>query len=50
MQNRYSRQQLFHPIGQTGQQSFQQKHVLIIGAGALGVLVQKRLCERVLAG
>ncbi|AUS87219.1 thiamine biosynthesis protein MoeB [Lysinibacillus sp. YS11] len=36
MQNRYSRQQLFHPIGQTGQQSLQQKHVLIIGAGALG--------------
>ncbi|MFJ7372545.1 thiazole biosynthesis adenylyltransferase ThiF [Lysinibacillus capsici] len=36
MQNRYSRQQLFHPIGQIGQQSLQQKHVLIIGAGALG--------------
>ncbi|WP_431810567.1 thiazole biosynthesis adenylyltransferase ThiF [Lysinibacillus capsici] len=36
MQNRYSRQQLFHPIGQTGQQFLQQKHVLIIGAGALG--------------
>lgn len=36
MQNRYSRQQLFHPIGHAGQQSIQQKHVLIIGAGALG--------------
>jgi len=36
MQNRYSRQQLFHPIGQTGQQSLQLTHVLIIGAGALG--------------
>ncbi|MFJ5764289.1 thiazole biosynthesis adenylyltransferase ThiF [Lysinibacillus sp. NPDC093210] len=36
MQNRYSRQQLFNPIGQTGQVSIQQKHVLIIGAGALG--------------
>ncbi len=36
MQNRYSRQQLFNPIGQTGQASIQQKHVLIIGAGALG--------------
>lgn len=36
MQNRYSRQQLFNSIGQAGQQSIQQKHVLIIGAGALG--------------
>lgn len=36
MQNRYSRQQLFHPIGQKGQQSLKQKHVLMIGAGALG--------------
>ncbi|MFJ7406738.1 MULTISPECIES: thiazole biosynthesis adenylyltransferase ThiF [unclassified Lysinibacillus] len=36
MQNRYSRQQLFNPIGQTGQASIQQKHVLIVGAGALG--------------
>ncbi|MGG2073481.1 thiazole biosynthesis adenylyltransferase ThiF [Lysinibacillus irui] len=36
MQNRYSRQQLFNSIGQPGQQSIQQKHVLIIGAGALG--------------
>ncbi|MFJ7661357.1 thiazole biosynthesis adenylyltransferase ThiF [Lysinibacillus sp. NPDC097162] len=36
MQNRYSRQQLFNPIGQTGQAAIQQKHVLIIGAGALG--------------
>ncbi|WP_249646289.1 ThiF family adenylyltransferase, partial [Lysinibacillus sp. D3C2_S12] len=31
-----SRQQLFNSIGQAGQQSIQQKHVLIIGAGALG--------------
>lgn len=36
MNNRYSRQQLFSPIGQTGQQAIKQKHVLIIGVGALG--------------
>ncbi|SCX59043.1 adenylyltransferase and sulfurtransferase [Lysinibacillus fusiformis] len=36
MNNRYSRQQLFSPIGQTGQQAMKQKHVLIIGVGALG--------------
>lgn len=36
MQDRYSRQQLFQPIGQLGQQQLQQKHVLIVGVGALG--------------
>ena len=36
MQNRYSRQQLFSPIGEQGQQRLRQKHVLIIGVGALG--------------
>lgn len=36
MQNRYSRQQLFTPIGQSGQVSIQQKHALLIGVGALG--------------
>lgn len=36
MHNRYSRQQLFSPIGEKGQQLLQQKHVLIIGVGALG--------------
>lgn len=36
MENRYSRQTLFAPIGESGQQILQQKHVLIIGAGALG--------------
>lgn len=36
MNNRYSRQQLFSPIGQIGQQAMKQKHVLIIGVGALG--------------
>jgi sulfur carrier protein ThiS adenylyltransferase len=34
--NRYSRQLLFSPIGEKGQQALRQKHVLIIGAGALG--------------
>ncbi|MGM7685139.1 thiazole biosynthesis adenylyltransferase ThiF [Cytobacillus sp. Hm23] len=36
MSERYSRQQLFLPIGETGQQKISNKHVLIIGAGALG--------------
>ncbi|GEK34039.1 MoeB/ThiF family adenylyltransferase [Kurthia sibirica] len=36
MEDRYSRQQLFRPIGMNGQQLLQQKHVLIIGVGALG--------------
>ncbi|MBO1582180.1 thiazole biosynthesis adenylyltransferase ThiF [Bacillus sp. XF8] len=36
MNNRYSRQELFSPIGEKGQQKIGEKHVLIIGAGALG--------------
>lgn len=36
MSDRYSRQQLFQPIGEKGQVLLQQKHVLIVGAGALG--------------
>lgn len=36
MHNRYSRQQLFRPIGDKGQQLLNEKHVLIIGVGALG--------------
>ncbi|PEC85825.1 thiazole biosynthesis adenylyltransferase ThiF [Bacillus cereus] len=36
MNNRYSRQELFAPIGEEGQQKIREKHVLIIGAGALG--------------
>ncbi|KPU55053.1 thiazole biosynthesis adenylyltransferase ThiF [Bacillus wiedmannii] len=36
MNNRYSRQELFSPIGEDGQQKIREKHVLIIGAGALG--------------
>ncbi|BCB03818.1 MoeB/ThiF family adenylyltransferase [Bacillus sp. KH172YL63] len=34
--NRYSRQTLFSPIGVDGQRKIQDKHVLIVGAGALG--------------
>lgn len=36
MSDRYSRQQLFSPIGEKGQELIKKKHVLIIGAGALG--------------
>lgn len=36
MNNRYSRQVLFLPIGKDGQEKISTKHVLIIGAGALG--------------
>lgn len=36
MNSRYSRQILFSPIGAQGQEKLQKKHVLIIGAGALG--------------
>lgn len=34
--DRYSRQQLFRQIGANGQEKIRQKHVLIVGAGALG--------------
>jgi molybdopterin/thiamine biosynthesis adenylyltransferase len=34
--DRYSRQVLFSGIGQAGQEKIRQKHVLIVGAGALG--------------
>ncbi|WP_042148581.1 MoeB/ThiF family adenylyltransferase [Paucisalibacillus sp. EB02] len=36
MKDRYSRQSLFKPIGESGQEKISQKHVLIIGCGALG--------------
>ncbi|MES5865597.1 MoeB/ThiF family adenylyltransferase [Bacillus cereus group sp. RP32] len=36
MAERYSRQQLFKPIGSRGQEKIRNKHVLIVGAGALG--------------
>ena len=34
--NRYSRQILFTPIGETGQAQLHEKHVLIVGMGTLG--------------
>ncbi|GAE93979.1 sulfur carrier protein adenylyltransferase ThiF [Gracilibacillus boraciitolerans JCM 21714] len=33
---RYHRQTLFHPIGEVGQEKLANKHVLLIGCGALG--------------
>ncbi|WP_047986044.1 MoeB/ThiF family adenylyltransferase [Ornithinibacillus californiensis] len=36
MNDRYSRQALFKPIGNYGQEKIREKHVLIIGCGALG--------------
>ncbi|HWO96247.1 MAG TPA: thiazole biosynthesis adenylyltransferase ThiF [Bacillus sp. (in: firmicutes)] len=36
MNNRYSRQELFSPVGKEGQKKIADKHVLIVGAGALG--------------
>lgn len=36
MSDRYSRQTLFPPIGKAGQELIGKKHVLMIGAGALG--------------
>ncbi|MGI8316949.1 ThiF family adenylyltransferase [Halobacillus mangrovi] len=36
MPDRYSRQELFTPIGKEGQALLSTKHVLIVGAGALG--------------
>lgn len=36
MMERYSRQMLFQPIGAKGQQKLTEKHVVIIGGGALG--------------
>lgn len=36
MNDRYSRQELFAPIGEAGQQKISAKHAFIVGAGALG--------------
>ncbi|MCY7816238.1 thiazole biosynthesis adenylyltransferase ThiF [Bacillus haynesii] len=36
MTSRYSRQELFHPIGPDGQEKLSRARVLVIGAGALG--------------
>ena len=40
---RYSRQTLFKGIGYEGQQKISQKHVLIVGMGALGTHVALRV-------
>lgn len=36
MNERYSRQTLFSPIGEKGQEKIRSKHVVLVGAGALG--------------
>lgn len=36
MNERYSRQILFPPVGEKGQSALAESHVLIVGAGALG--------------
>ncbi|MCA0972535.1 thiazole biosynthesis adenylyltransferase ThiF [Halobacillus litoralis] len=40
---RYSRQRLFSPIGDEGQQKMSGKHVLIVGVGALGTSCAEQL-------
>lgn len=42
---RYSRQVLFNGIGQSGQDKLAEKHVLIIGVGALGTSNAEVLCR-----
>ncbi|GKV65162.1 MULTISPECIES: ThiF family adenylyltransferase [unclassified Sporosarcina] len=43
MENRYSRQTLFQPIGVPGQQKLSESHAVIIGCGALGSAVSETL-------
>src|SRR5690606_31259315 len=45
MYNRYSRQILFEPIGEKGQQILREKHVLIVGLGALGTQSSEMLAR-----
>ena len=45
MMERYSRQILFQPIGEAGQQLLMKKHVLIIGVGTLGTLSSEALAR-----
>lgn len=45
MMERYSRQILFNPIGEKGQQLLGEKHVLIIGVGTLGTLSSEALAR-----
>ncbi|WEG14884.1 thiazole biosynthesis adenylyltransferase ThiF [Pullulanibacillus sp. KACC 23026] len=43
MNDRYSRQTLFAPIGEKGQEKLKQAHVLVVGAGALGTHLSEGL-------
>jgi len=43
VKNRYSRQTLFKPVGQTGQDKLSSAHVVIIGCGALGSAISETL-------
>ncbi|PIC64786.1 thiamine biosynthesis protein ThiF [Sporosarcina sp. P13] len=43
MENRYSRQTLFQPIGNSGQQFLAESHAVIIGCGALGSSISETL-------
>src|SRR5690625_2302908 len=45
MMDRYSRQILFSPIGEEGQQKLARKHVLIIGLGTLGTQSSEMLAR-----
>lgn len=45
MMERYSRQILFNPIGEKGQQLLGEKHVLIVGVGTLGTLSSEALAR-----
>ena len=44
-QDRYSRQMLYKHIGVEGQRSISQKHVMIVGMGALGTHVSRRFSK-----
>lgn len=46
MTDRYSRQELFAPIGPAGQKKLREARAVIIGAGALEQPVQKCWSER----
>lgn len=43
MDNRYSRQTLFKPVGQAGQDQLNKAHVVVIGCGALGSSIAETL-------
>ncbi|HWO94830.1 MAG TPA: thiazole biosynthesis adenylyltransferase ThiF [Bacillus sp. (in: firmicutes)] len=45
MIERYSRQELFAPIGKKGQENIESKHVLVVGAGALGTGIAESLAR-----